>query len=177
MNSAMDEHMASMSGGEGQMPLTGPRGWIRFLRSGIELMLVRADWLTTATTAIRRRPRPELTYAVPGWQFWLLLASALFDIAWLAAWSLVAVRFQSRVAIFFASFPVLKWLLLLVARQTAASNHVEEPIAQAMTDSTGVFRQATPVTEQASFETETPRQFWMADQEIVSHHISGAVQE
>ena len=120
MNSATDEHSASESGGERDMHLTDPRGsgWTRSLRSGIEL-LVSADWLTAATAAIRRGPRPELAFVLPGWRFWLLLVSALFDMAWLAAWALIAVRFQSCAAVFFASLPVLKWLLFLVA-QTAA---------------------------------------------------------
>jgi hypothetical protein len=159
------------------MHLTSPRRWTRCLRRGIELLLVRADWLGSATAAIRRRPRPELAFAVPGWRFWLLLVSAFFDIAWLAAWFLVAVRFQSWVAIFFASFPVLKWMLLLVARQPAESGRVEEPVAHANTEPASVFRQPRPATGQPGFETENPRHLWMGDREIVSHQISSAVQE
>ena len=115
---------------------------------------------------------------MPGWQFWLLLvASALFDIAWLAAWSLVAVRFQSWLAIFFASFPVLKWLLLLVARQPAEEARIEEPAATAMTQPSNVFRQPAPVTEQPGFEPENPRQHWVATGTLSRITFSGAVQE
>jgi hypothetical protein len=177
MNFAKEQRPALGSGGDGKMHQTSPIGWTRRLRQSIEVLLVRADWLTSTFAAIRRRPRPDLTFALPGSRFWLLLGSALFDAAWLALWSVVAIRYQSRLALFPASFPVLKWLLLLIACQPAESGPLEQSDAQAMPEPSGVFRQPTPATDQLDFDIEDPRQHWMGEREIVSHQISGAIQE
>jgi hypothetical protein len=177
MNFAKEQRPGVGSEGNGKMHRTSPIEWTRRLRQSIDVLLVRADWLTSTLAAIRRRPHLDLTFALPGSRFWLLLGSALFDAAWLAVWSVVAIRYQSRLALFPASFPVLKWLLLLVARQPAESGPLEQPDAQSMPEPSGVFRQPTPATDQPDFDIDDPRQHWMGDREIVSHQISGAVQE
>ena len=74
-------------------------------------------------------------------QFWLLLGCATFDCAWLAAWLLVAMHFHSSLAIILASFPVLKWLLLLVARQPAENQQLDQSKrTTAVTERSGVFQ-------------------------------------
>ncbi len=159
------------------MSLSSSRAWTRRLRRDFAFLLIRGDWLTRTTESIRRRPRLDLTFAFPGSQFWLLVVSALFDTAWLAAWSLVAIRYHSCLAVFLASFPVLKWLLLLVARQPAASSRLEQTAAQAVTEPSSVSQQSPTTTESPEFISVNPRQHWVGEHGIVSHEVSGAVQK
>jgi hypothetical protein len=132
-----------MNGDDGAMRLNGPPGSAGRLRNGFTLFFVRADWISSVASIIRRGLHPELRIAPPGPQFWLLLCSAIFDSVWLAGWLIIAIRFHFPIGIFFASFPVLKWLLLLVARQPGESETIQEPLsATVKVEPTSVFEPA-----------------------------------
>ena len=178
MNSATDEHSASVSGGEGDMHLTGPVGWTRSLCSGIRAA-VGSRRLADHRDRSNSPPAPSGNGIRTAWL--AILASSRECVVRYSLACRMVPRCGPLSIVgggFFSSFPVLKWLLFLVARQPSeSSGRLDEPIAQVMTEPSSLFRQPTPVAEQPGFETENPRQFWMGDREIVSHQISGAVQD
>lgn len=165
------------SGEDGEMHLISPKGWKSCVGKRLARLFVRADWLANAVMMVRRRPRLELTLALPGREFWLLLVSALFDTAWLAIWTLVAIRYHSYLAMFLASLPVMKWLLLLVARQPGERGRLEQPAVQTASESSPHCRPLAADDEMPGFLGEDSGQNWIGEREIAAQQVSGAVQE
>ena len=60
-----------------------------------------------------------------------MVGSLVVDIAWLAIWLFVAGRYDSPFAFVLASLPVLKWLLLLVARHPRGGGPCDQPASVA----------------------------------------------
>jgi hypothetical protein len=103
-----------------------PRGY----RDGIKSAVMRMTRLIHMNVG-QRRDRREPEGTIPRLQFCLVIGTVLFDAAWLAVWCLVATRYYSAVAIVLASLPVLKWLLMLIARHPAGTARTEQPPALA----------------------------------------------
>jgi hypothetical protein len=133
-----------MNGDDGAMRLTRPPGLTSRVWQSVGSLFVRADWVSSTASTLRKRPRSQRSIAHHGSEFWLLLACAIFDTGWFAIWLMVAVRFHSYLAVFLASFPILKWLLLVVAREPARVVRREQPsTARAMPDQSGVFQESS----------------------------------
>ncbi len=137
------------------MRLTSRGGRNRWLRNAIKLAL-GANWLESMTAVIRRRPRLVITTALPGLGFWVLVLTALFDIAWLVTWSLIAIRYRFSLAIFLASFPVLKWLLLLAANHSGHTSRNDPAPVPAAIPPPSAFWQHSTVAVQPGFGSEEP---------------------
>ena len=133
-----------MNGDGGAMRLTRPPGLTSRVWKSVGSLFVRADWVSSTASALRERPRPQRSIAHRGSEFWLLLACAIFDTGWFAIWLMAAVRFHSLLAVFLASFPILKWLLLVIAREPARVVRREQPsTARVMPEQSGVFQESS----------------------------------
>jgi hypothetical protein len=91
----------------------------------------------------------EITLDLFKFSFWPLALSALFDAIWLVAWTFIAIRSKVPVAMFLASFPILKWMLLLVAEHSGHPIRSENSALQPASNSPSEYWQTSAMNDQS----------------------------
>jgi hypothetical protein len=146
-------------------------------RDGIDSPLLRAARLVRTNEAVEGLDRRKPVLSFPDMQSWLLMGSLLFDVAWLGVCLLVAMRYHAALAIVLASFPVLKWLLLLVARHSGQEGRSVQPEPLAAPAQSTKFLPTSPSGEQSDTRYPRSRIQVFADREIVGSPVSALVRD